>query len=543
MAGPAEASSRASSTSSFNSSQEFSASRVLSNGACGVVSSVIWIIISAGLCFPWLLEQPPASKAGDSPKSVAWFVVLAIDLSIGAMSVFSLWFRRSTLSIMLLIWGAGGIVATFLVGSFAMLPAVATMSTSSFTMSTSCATANPVDLGGRCCCAEELCVLGAADISPLDDSFCYTTLELCMETKWSLWCYYGGILLAMTSIVLLVNSVALHHKVLGRKEIVHLVQTQHDLLSKTQKNVPQQIIMRSSLTDVVGSGVVENLVGMEEVEEVDVADTVKTKQGRVRSEPHKARTHRTQDTLQSNRPIEETLLDCERRWNEAAKAIRAANRSRRRRQQLWEQEVYGGGSYAGSLSGARPPSTRRTGGADDNSHAGGSTLLLNPAETASSRGRGGAPAVAPSFESPARGYPRKPVATAEVCGDRVTPPVEFAALYPARDTDIEMSRLGSPTSAAMSQSGQDEGDGNFGGGGGGGGGGGFSIGAYTGGTKNRLSNLEEEAARISSWGRGETANTGAAMNWVAGGGDGDGQITPKTALRFKTSALSRAMHR
>ncbi|CAM9107022.1 unnamed protein product [Ectocarpus sp. 4 AP-2014] len=357
MAGPAEASSRASPTSSFNSSQDFSASRVLSNGTCGVVSSVIWIIISAGLCFPWLLEQPSASKAGDSPKSVAWFVVLAIDLSIGAMSVFSLWFRRSTLSIMLLIWGAGGIVVTFLMGSFAMLPAVATI----------------------CCCAEELCVLGAADISPLDDSFCHTTLELCMETKWSLWCYYGGILLAMTSIVLLVNSVALHHK---------------------------------------------------------------------------------------------TLLDCERRRNEAAKAIRAANRSRRRRQQLWEQEVYGGGSYAGSLSGARPPSTRRTGHADDNSHAGGSTLLLNSAETSSSRGRGGAPAVAPSFESPARGYPRKPVATAEVGGGRVTPPVEFAALDPTGDTDIEMSRLGSPTSAAMSQSGQDEGDGNFGGDGGGGGGGG-----------------------------------------------------------------------
>lgn len=243
----------------------------------------------------------------------------------------------------------------------------------------------------------------------------------------------------------------------------------------------------------------------------------------------------------------QTILDCERRRNEAAKAIRAANRSRRRRQQLWEQEVYGGGSYAGSICSARPPSTRRTGGADDNSNAGGSTLLLNPAETSSSRGRGGPAAVAPSFESPTRDYPRKPVATAEVSGGRLTPPVEFAALDPSGDTDIEMSRLGSPTSAAMSQTGQDEGDGNFGGGSGGGGGGGeFTIGAYTGGNKkkNRLGNLEEEAARISSWGRGETTtNTGAAMNWVAHGGAGDGQITPKTALRFKTSALSRAMHR
>lgn len=93
------------------------------------------------------------------------------------------------------------------------VPGVRREKSSTVTMSTSCATTNPVDLAGRCCCAEELCVLGAADISPLDDNFCHTTLELCMETKWSLWCYYGGILLAMTSIVLLVNSIALHHKV------------------------------------------------------------------------------------------------------------------------------------------------------------------------------------------------------------------------------------------------------------------------------------------------------------------------------------------
>lgn len=55
--------------------------------------------------------------------------------------------------------------------------------------------------------------MGAADTSPLDDSYCITPLELCMETKWSLWCYFGGILLAMISIVLVINSVALHHKV------------------------------------------------------------------------------------------------------------------------------------------------------------------------------------------------------------------------------------------------------------------------------------------------------------------------------------------
>lgn len=126
MAGP-EASPRASLTSSLESSHAFSVSRVLSNGNGGVVASVIWLVISAGLCFPWLLKQPSATKAGETPKSVAWFLVLALDLLIGTMSVFSLWFQRSTLSIILLVWGAGGILATFVMGSFAMLPAVATM--------------------------------------------------------------------------------------------------------------------------------------------------------------------------------------------------------------------------------------------------------------------------------------------------------------------------------------------------------------------------------------------------------------------------------
>lgn len=55
--------------------------------------------------------------------------------------------------------------------------------------------------------------MGAADTTALDDSFCRVPLELCMETRWSLWCYYVGILLAMIAIVLLVNSVALHNKV------------------------------------------------------------------------------------------------------------------------------------------------------------------------------------------------------------------------------------------------------------------------------------------------------------------------------------------
>lgn len=235
----------------------------------------------------------------------------------------------------------------------------------------------------------------------------------------------------------------------------------------------------------------------------------------------------------------QTLLDCERRRNAAAKAIRAANRSRRRRQELWEQEVYGG-SYGGSNSGMRALSHSRR----DGPPGGSTTAMPHPADRSNPR----TPAVAPSFGSPARDHshrPFRPVPDTETAGldlGRVTPPGAFAPFDDhqrgATDTgtgaDIEMSRLGSPTSAPLSQTGCDEA------------GGGFAIGAYTGGAKLRDGGLEDDATRISSWGMGGTsspANTGAAMSWVAGDEDGSGSITPKTALRFKTSALSRAMHR
>lgn len=106
----------------------FSASRVTSNGNSEVISSVIWLVVSAGLCFPWLVDKHSSGKAnGGEARPVAWIVVLAADLIMGTMSTFSLWSRRSTLSIILLFWGVGAIAATYLMGSFAMLPAVATM--------------------------------------------------------------------------------------------------------------------------------------------------------------------------------------------------------------------------------------------------------------------------------------------------------------------------------------------------------------------------------------------------------------------------------
>lgn len=57
-----------------------------------------------------------------------------------------------------------------------------------------------------------------------------------------------------------------------------------------------------------------------------------------------------------------------------------------------------------------------------------------------------------------------------------------------------------------------------------------------------LDDLGDDGERIEAW-RGEASpNTEVVMSWVADEEHGGGNITPKTALRFKTSALARAMH-
>lgn len=114
-----------STASSLSSSHAVTVSRT--NGSKGVVASAFWLVVATGLCFPWLVEEPADGKAGDTPKSVAWYVVLGLDLVLAMASMFSLWFRKSGLTIMLLTWGSACIIATYLMGSFAMLPAVGTM--------------------------------------------------------------------------------------------------------------------------------------------------------------------------------------------------------------------------------------------------------------------------------------------------------------------------------------------------------------------------------------------------------------------------------
>lgn len=263
-------------------------------------------------------------------------------------------------------------------------------------------------------------------------------------------------------------------------------------------------------------------------------------------------------------------MECQRKA--AAKALRAANRSRRRRQELWEQEVYGGGSYAGSNTALRtmmPLShSHQTDSVHDRRSCSSSALIHSVVDGSNNSHRRSGGDVAPSFEMPTRAAPaphrtsRPTIPAAEIASSslgRVTPPLAFAPLVGNSinninnnvDTDIEMSRLESPTSAPISQNGfDDDGDDDddhdigvigeeF-----------VAIGAYTGRARGgggaasmRDGSLDEDATRISSWGRNGPDNTGAAMSWVAGEEDGGGRITPKTALRFKTSALARAMHR
>lgn len=116
-----------SNSSSLSSAHAIAISKMSTNGNRGVVTSVTWLLIATGLCFPWLFEREDGSKAQTLDKSVAWYVMLALDLVVSMICVFSLWFRRSAMSMMLLIWGSFCILGTFLMGSFAMLPAVATM--------------------------------------------------------------------------------------------------------------------------------------------------------------------------------------------------------------------------------------------------------------------------------------------------------------------------------------------------------------------------------------------------------------------------------
>lgn len=173
----------------------------------------------------------------------------------------------------------------------------------------------------------------------------------------------------------------------------------------------------------------------------------------------------------------------------------------------------------------------------DGPSGGNTTAMPHSADRSNSR----TPAVAPSFGSPVRDHssprPSRSMSSAALELGRMTPPGTFCpidrSIGAAGTTDVETSRLESPTSAPPSQSDGDEYGGDF------------AIGAYTGGAKLRDGGLEDDATRISSWGTSGlgTGDNAAAMSWVAGEGDGGGRITPKTALRFKTSALSRAMHR
>lgn len=219
--------------------------------------------------------------------------------------------------------------------------------------------------------------------------------------------------------------------------------------------------------------------------------------------------------------LKKALLAYEHARNEAAKAARAAFRARRRRQELWEEEVYG---YPSSSSRTILNGPNLAGLVDESTptkiptHADRSPLDRAPAFQS------------PSLSPPHLPAPPPPITAVEP--GEVTPPVSLDPLAPfeTEDKDCETQQCyGSPTSAPESRSewGVDDGV--------------FSIGAYTGTQDRRCKDLGEDGRNIVSWGGKPSTSRDVLVSWVADDKH-DGRITPKTALRFKTSALARAMH-
>lgn len=87
-----------------------------------------------------------------------------------------------------------------------------------------------------------------------------------------------------------------------------------------------------------------------------------------------------------------------------------------------------------------------------------------------------------------------------------------------------------PTSAPPSSNGRDDGGGVF---------------AFGTATARRIGRegMEADGRRIKKWG-GKGRGEDVVMSWVCDDEeDGAGRTTPKTALRFKTSALARVVHK
>ena len=280
-------------------------------------------------------------------------------------------------------------------------------------------------------------------------------------------------------------------------------------------------------------------------------------------------------------PRAQTLLECERLKKEAAKAARAAQRARRRRQDLWEQEVYGGYAAAAAAAAAAGNSaqtahdrsispnfadenTSTSKGAHRRDESSSNNLIAAPSFQSPmfspARCASAPPVEADPEMGPSGSVSVVPTADANAVGvrARIVSPINASPLAPLApltplsplaplggDEEGGGQRFGSPTSVPSSSlSGREEekddetsavgayGDPACGGGGGAGGGRGRG---------NCRSGIEEDGRMIRSWGRRETSGGDVMMSWVADDEHGGGRITPKTALRFKTSALARAM--
>lgn len=230
------------------------------------------------------------------------------------------------------------------------------------------------------------------------------------------------------------------------------------------------------------------------------------------------RPHPTSASWQSlTAPVKQTLVARELQQDQALKAALEARRAQRYREELWDQEFFDRANHASRVLefGTNPRQS-----ADD-----GNT---------SPRREDRFPET-PTFQSPASNIRRekKPPA-ASGPGSAMPSSIPSAPQAPMEPEDVEVEESEFTDSIPRPRGGR----GAFGGGG-------FPIGTYNGMSDNRdrgNNATEEGRTRPGSWGARTPTKSDMVMSCTADEEKGGGPITPRTALRFKTSAIARAMH-
>lgn len=190
-------------------------------------------------------------------------------------------------------------------------------------------------------------------------------------------------------------------------------------------------------------------------------------------------------------PVEQILVATELQQAQALKAALEARRTLHHGGYIWDEEIFDRAIYA----------PRRGVGIRTNSNK-------QPTEDRSF--------VTPVFQSPA----------SDIRREKKLPAMPSAPQVRTEPEDVEVEGVGLANSMPRPR-------------------GEFSIGAYNGMSDNRSrgNNVTEKGrTRSRSWGARTPTNGDVGMRWAADEEQGGGTITPRTALRFKTSAIARAMH-